>query len=375
MSNQPITTPADTVRFSTRNQADFTRTLRKRVDAYFKERNIARQANMAMKVKTVVFLAAYFVPFALLFALPAYFWLGLGLWAMMGLAMAGIGMGVMHDANHGAYSKNQKVNQLIGHTLNLCGGAVINWKFQHNILHHTYTNIAGKDNDIDGAGTMRFHPHSAPEKHHRLQWFYAFFLYGVLTLFWALAKDFIQYKRYSDLRKPTATPASERNLLLSIVALKVAYFGIFLALPIAFSGYAWWMVVVGFLASHAIAGVVLSLIFQMAHVVEETEFPLPDASGNMEDSFLAHQLKTTDNFATDKKWLTWYSGGLNHQVEHNLFPNICHVHYPAIAPIVRDTAKEFGLPYNEMPTFGQALKSHIAMLKKFGIPPLSEIGA
>lgn len=375
MSNQPLTSSADTVRFSNRNQSDFTRTLRKRVDTYFREHQIARQANTAMKVKTVVLLTAYIAPFVMLFVLDGSFFLGLGLWAIMGIAKAGIGMAVMHDANHGAYSKNQKVNTLIGHFLNLLGGAVINWKFQHNVLHHTYTNIAGKDNDIDGAGTLRFHPHGEHEKYHKHQWFYAFFLYGVLTLFWAAAKDFIQYKRYKDLRKPTATPASERLLLIRLVVFKLVYFAVVLGLPMAFSPYTWWMVVTGFLVMHIIAGLVLSLIFQMAHVVEETEFPVPDAAGNMEDSFMAHQLKTTANFATHNKLLTWYSGGLNHQVEHHLFPNICHVHYPALAPIVRETAHEFGLPYNEMPSFGAALKSHIAMLKKFGIPPLSEIGA
>lgn len=375
MSNQPLTSSADTVRFSNRNQADFTKTLRKRVDSYFKERNLSRQANTSMKLKTVVLLSFYIVPFALLFVLTGSFWLCFGLWTIMGIAKAGIGMAVMHDANHGAYSKNQRVNSFIGHTLNLLGGTVINWKYQHNILHHTYTNIAGKDNDIDGAGTLRFHPHGEAAKHHKHQWFYAFFLYGVLTLFWAVAKDFIQYYRYRELRKPTATPASERSLLVRMVLLKIVYFIIFIGLPIAFTSFSWWMIVIGFVTMHAIAGLVLSLIFQMAHVIEETEFPLPDATGNMEDSFLAHQLKTTANFATDKKWLTWYSGGLNHQVEHHLFPNICHVHYPALAPIVRETAHEFGLPYNEMPTFGKALKSHIAMLKKFGIPPLSEIGA
>lgn len=374
MTNQALPTKVATVRFSNRNQNDFTRTLRKRVDNYFKSKGISRNANATMVMKTVVFLTLYILPFVALFTFAPSFGVSLLLWAIMGFAVAGIGMSVMHDANHGAYSRNPRINALVGHSLNLCGGAVVNWKMQHNVLHHTYTNIAGKDNDIDGAGTMRFHPHSEPQKHHRFQWLYAFGLYSILTLFWSLAKDFIQFFRYKKERAATSTPQQERALFLRILGVKVVYFGIIFGLPMAIGGFAFWQVLVGFVIMNMISGLILSLIFQMAHVVEDTEFPLPDDSGNMEDSFMVHQLKTTSNFATKSPFLTWYSGGLNFQVEHHLFPNICHVHYPEISKIVKDTAEEYGYPYNEEPTFSSALSSHIRMLKQFGLPSLNEIG-
>lgn len=374
MTNQALPTKVATVRFSNRNQNDFTRTLRKRVDNYFKDKGISRNANTTMVMKTVVFLTLYIAPFIGLLVFEMSFGVSLLLWAIMGFAVAGIGMSVMHDANHGAYSRNPRINYLIGLTLNMCGGAVVNWKMQHNVLHHTYTNIAGKDNDIDGAGTMRFHPHGDHQKHHKYQWFYAFGLYAILTLFWATAKDFIQYYRYKNDRHVLTTPKEERTLFLRIVALKVLYFGVFFGLPMALGGFAFWQVLIGFVIMNAISGLILSLIFQMAHVVEDAEFPLPDLAGNMEDSFMVHQLKTTSNFATKSPFLTWFSGGLNFQVEHHLFPNICHVHYPEISKIVKETATEYGFPYNEEPTFGSALKSHIRMLKRFGIPSLNEIG-
>lgn len=375
MTNQAMPTAAENVRFSTRNQSEFTKALRKRVDLYFKENNISRHANATMIAKTVILMAGYLIPFIALIVFNPSFGVAILLWSLMGVAVAGVGMSVMHDANHGAYSRRPFVNKLVGHSLNLFGGAVVNWKMQHNVLHHTFTNIAGKDNDIDGAGTLRFHPHGEAKKHHKHQWIYAFGLYSILTIFWALGKDFIQFARYRDSRVRVTGGKGETSLFLRILAIKIVYFGVFIGVPVFVGGLVFWQVLVGFLLMHAISGVILSLVFQLAHVVEATDFPLPDAGGTMEDSFMAHQLRTTCNFSTGNKLMTWYTGGLNHQVEHHLFPNICHVHYSALAPIVKQTAEEFGLPYLEQPDFATALASHIRMLKKFGLPSLSEIGA
>lgn len=375
MTNQAMPSTAGHVRFSNRNQKEFTKTLRKRVDNYFKENGISRQGNATMYIKTLILFSAYLLPFVALLFVDMTFGVSLLLWTVMGFAVAGIGMAVMHDANHGSYSRNNLVNIILGHSLNLCGGAVINWKIQHNVLHHTYTNIAGKDGDIDGAGTLRFHPHGEAKKHHRFQFIYAFGLYSILTLFWVVGKDFIQYNKFKGTRKNTNLSGSDRFLLARIFSIKVVYLGVFFILPIVLGGFAFWQVLVGFMIMHIIGGLILSFVFQMAHVVEDTEYPLPDEAGNMEDSFMAHQLRTTCNFSTHHKWLTWYSGGLNHQVEHHLFPNICHVHYSALAPIVKETAKEFGLPYLEHRKFSTAYSSHIRMLKKFGLPSLTEIGA
>jgi linoleoyl-CoA desaturase len=82
----------------------------------------------------------------------------IGCYFLMGFAIAGIGMAVMHDANHGAYSSNQTINEYVGYLLNLVGGSAENWKIQHNILHHTYTNIEGLDADITTFPMLRFSP-------------------------------------------------------------------------------------------------------------------------------------------------------------------------------------------------------------------------
>jgi linoleoyl-CoA desaturase len=120
---------------------------------------------------------------------------------------------------------------------------------------------------------------------------------------------------------------------------------------------------------HYTAGIILSLVFQLAHTVEETTHPMPNAEGIIENDWAIHQLNTTVNFSRKNKVLSWYVGGLNFQVEHHLFPKVCHVHYPEIAPIVKQTAEEFGIPYLEQEHFSNALKSHFAALKRFGTLP------
>jgi linoleoyl-CoA desaturase len=361
------------IRFAAGEELQFFSTLRQRVEDYFESSGISQKANAAMVIKTVVLLLAYLVPFFLILFVEMSFMLQLLCWTTIGIALAGIGMSVMHDANHGAYSSDERVNKIIGLSLNLLGGTVQNWKYQHNLLHHTYTNISGLDEDIDTKLIIRLSPHSEVKPIHRHQWYYAFFLYAILTLYWGLFKDLVQYIQYKRSGVNRNDQSSNLWWLVRVTVMKLSYFFIAVGLPIIV-GLIWWQVVLGFLLMHVVAGLILSVVFQMAHTVEETEFPVPDASGNLENSWAVHQMKTTMNFARGNKWLSWYVGGLNYQVEHHLFTRICHVHYPAISEIVKKTASEFGVPYLEKKTFWEAFKSHVGLLKKHGAPALSEIG-
>jgi linoleoyl-CoA desaturase len=359
------------VRFVDRNpdKNQFFATLRKNVDGYFKENNISKHHNAEMVIKTIVLLAAYLLPFVALLIFQPSLGVSMILWAIMGFALAGIGMSVMHDANHGGYSINKQVNNWLGYSLNLLGGSVFNWKMQHNVLHHTYTNIEGVDDDIDDKMFFRFTPHKDPKWYHKLQFIYAFFIYGLTTVYWVVMKDFAQFARYTKEGVNRNTKEQNRVVLLKIILFKLAYIFSILIVPIFVIGIPAGQVIGGFLLMHFIAGVVLTVIFQLAHVVEDTSYPLPDENGHIENTWAIHQMNTTVNFAHKNKVLSWYIGGLNYQVEHHLFPTICHVHYPKIAPIVKATAEQFGVPYLENRTFWQALNSHITTLIRFGRTP------
>lgn len=366
------------VKFVNKDKSLFFPTLRKRVDEYFKENNLPKSGNYNILTKSIILLLIYIVPFVLLLAFTPGFGISLGLWFIMGIGVAGVAMSVMHDANHGAFSKSKTINYLMAHSVNLLGGSAFNWRLQHNILHHTYTNVVEMDEDIDDMVFMRFSPHTSVRFYHKLQWVYAFMFYGLLTLYWVVLKDFVQFFQFIRNGVNANSKAVNRVAFAKIVAFKVLYFFSILVAPTLLFGIPFWEVLAGFLLMHFVAGVILSTIFQLAHTVEGTSHPLPNKSGVIENDWAIHQLNTTANFARKSKLLSWYVGGLNFQIEHHLFPRICHVHYPAIAEIVKETTAEYNIPYLESKTLAHAIRSHVNTLHRFGrlqLPNLNEVMA
>lgn len=362
------------IKFITKDekQRKFFTTLTKRINKHFKDKNLSKKANTEMITKSVIMLSAYILPFLAFLYFQPNIWGTSGIFSIMGFAVAGIGMTVMHDAIHGAYSHKNWINKMMGYSLNLLGGARINWYYQHNLLHHTYTNIIEWDEDINGKGTIKLEPTKETKPFHRFQWIYAFFFYSILTLYWMLLKDFVQFYKYTKSGLNKRTRLQNLSIVGQITAHKIVYFSVFLALPTLVFGIPFIYALSGFLLMHFIAGLVLTIIFQLAHSVEGTEHPLPDENGNIDNAWAIHQMETTMNFARGNRFLNWYLGGLNYQVEHHLFPQICHVHYPQIAPIVKKTAREFDVPYKETATFREALNKHVSLLKRYGELPSAD---
>ncbi len=355
------------IKFNTLNHPEFFKELRFRVNNYFKETNKSKYANANMVIKTIFMLTLYILPFSLIiFNVFENSWVVFSLWVLMGYGMAGIGFSIMHDANHGAYSKNKTINKYLGYLINLVGGSAVNWKIQHNVLHHSFTNIDGFDEDIDSGNLMRFSFSQKRYKLHRLQQFYAWFLYGLITISWSIKKDFIQLKRYKIKDLIKTQNITYKSAFLKLILAKLFYASYIIVIPILFSSQAWWLTVTFYFIMHFVCGFTLSTIFQSAHIVSKTSFPKPSKEGKMENNWAIHQLNTTANFAKNNFPLSWFIGGLNFQIEHHLFPNICHVHYRKISKIVKKTATEYGLPYHTHTTFIEALISHTKLLTKLG---------
>ncbi len=354
------------VRFARPEKGSFRNTLTARVKEYFKDQNLSNKANTVMVIKTITMLALYLIPYLLLLTVASGPGAVILMFFIMGLGMSGIGMSVMHDAAHGAYHSNRLVNKIFTSSIYLISGNAATWKIQHNILHHTFTNIEGMDEDLETSGLIRLHPSQRWSPLHRFQKFYTPLVYGLLTLNWVMAKDFKQLIRYYKRGIGGHTPQSIKREWVILILTKILYFGLFVALPLILVPVAWYWIMAGFVLMHFTAGVILSFVFQLAHMVEGVENKEMPADGYMEDEWMEHQLKTTANFAR-KSWLiNWYVGGLNFQVEHHLFPNICHIHYPAISKIVEQTAREFNLPYFEYPRLSHALKAHMRHLDNMG---------
>jgi linoleoyl-CoA desaturase len=350
-----------------KQKLDFTTDLRNSVNEYFSKSNLEFYGNRKIYLKTIFMALLYLAPFILMISgLISSVVLIMACWFIMGLGMSGLGMVTMHDANHGSFSKNQNVNRFFGNSLYLLGGFPPNWRYQHNTLHHGYTNIEGHDEDIAPPGILRFSPHRPLKKLHRYQHIYAWFFYSLMTISWIVAKDFKRLKTYEKMGVKLSGKRKNSSLMTNLIISKIAYYSIFLVIPLLVIPVSWYWVIGGFLLMHFTSGLVLSTIFQTAHVVPTSEFPVPDESGEINNNWTIHQLYTTSNYSPKSKIFSWFVGGLNYQVEHHLFPYISHVHYRDLSKIVQAKAKEYNLPYHVNKSFAQAVWQHIKMLKLLG---------
>jgi len=355
-----------TVNFNKEDRPEFVKELRKRVNNHFKENNISKYANLNMKLKTTFMISLYFIPLAVLLSgTITTFWPMMAMWVLMSFGMSGIGLSIMHDANHGSYSKNKKVNAALGYLVNFLGAYHVNWKIQHNVLHHSFTNIHEFDDDISKP-IMRFSPDQEHKPIYKYQSLYAPFFYGLMTLYWVLSKDFEQIKRYNDMNLLHGQGLTKNQALRHVAFNKIWYIALTVVLPLVILPLVWWQIMIGFVVMHFLCGLTLAFIFQPAHVLEETSFYKVDETGSVENNWAIHQLYTTSNYANKSDAFTWYVGGLNFQIEHHLFPHICHIHYKSISKIVKQTALDYGVPYHEQPTFYHALKSHFTLLHRLG---------
>ena len=353
------------IKFNGKKQPGFYAEVKKEVDEYFRKNNISKNANAAMVIKTVFFLASFVALYLLIIFGGFSLTVNLAFAILLGMVQAFIGFNVCHDAIHGSYSANSRVNQYLSLTFNLIGANAYVWKITHNQVHHTFTNIPGHDEDLDVApGLVRVSPQDEYKAIMKYQHLYAFFLYGFASLSWVFRKDYVKFFQ----KKIGHTDNSNHPKIeyFNLFFFKALYYTLFIVVPLLVMDIAWWQFLIGFLAMHLAEGFVLGLVFQLAHVVEGTEFPEPDMEGKLDESWAVHQMQTTANFSTKSPIATFLCGGLNFQVEHHLFANICHIHYPEISKIVARTAEKYGVPYHENPTFLGALASHYKTLKKFG---------
>jgi linoleoyl-CoA desaturase len=352
------------VTFASHDCDAFVSDVKTRVAEYFESRHLSIKANAAMVVKTVVLLAAFWGSYALILGNVVGPWPMLGLCVVMGVALAGIGFSIAHDALHGAYSNSPRINAALGFSFDIMGASGYMWKITHNVIHHTYTNIHGLDEDLEVTPLLRLSPLARHRPFQRWQHLYALGAYSMSTLNWVFWKDFDYFTRsnlgpYLDKKHPRAQIAL-------LVFSKLGYYFWSIALPLIVVHVAWWQFAIGWLTMNLVGGTILGVVFQLAHVVEQTAHPVPDDLGRMPNGWLVHEMLTTANFCTRNPLLTWYVGGLNFQIEHHLFPKTCSVHYPKIQGIVREVAATHAIPYYENPTFLGALGSHLRMLRRLG---------
>ena len=339
--------------------------LRRRADAYFETAAEPRRDVVRMYVKSLVILTWFAGSWALLVFVADRWWQGVLLAVSLGLSIAGIGMGIQHDANHGGYSSRPWVNRVFGATLDLMGVCSYFWRLKHNVVHHTFTNIQGVDFDLDFGWIARLSPEQGRRGYHKYQHLYIWFLYTLLLPKWVFHDDWVLFRTMRA--GPHKIPPMSRGDVFQFYAWKLIFVAWSLVIP-AFYHPIWQVLLFHFIAVAAL-GVTLSSTFQLAHCVDTADFPPPPADGGVQaEDFGAHQVSTTVDFSRDSSLLTWFLGGLNFQVEHHLFPKVCHLHYPALSRIVEQTAAEHGVAYRCNRTLPMALAAHYRHLRELGRP-------
>ena len=347
----------------------FYSSLKASVNQYFANTEKRKTGNIRLYAKTVILILAAISLYTLLLLVPVSPLARIIFSLFLGFVLACIGFNVMHDANHGSYSSRKWVNEMLGLTLNALGGNNFIWKQKHNIVHHTYTNIDGIDDDIAKSPFVRMCSSQTWVPAHRVQHLYTPFLYALSSMIWILFQDFDKYFKRKIHNTPLSSMSGGDHMVFWIS--KILYLVFYVAIPIAFIGWQSWLIF--FLFLHIGLGFTLSIVFQLAHVVEETEFESTTGDEkHIENEWAIHQVKTTANFSPGRPIISWLVGGLNYQIEHHLFPRISHIHYPALSKLVQAECAAFNLPYNSLPTFRAAVISHFRFIRTLGTMPSNQ---
>ncbi len=336
--------------------------LKRRVQEYFDQNQVSSTGNWKLYSKAIFLVVAFIAVYVnLVYFTPESTWACVGLCTALGFLTSGIGFNVMHDGGHGSFSKSKWLNNVAAASADLLGASSYMWNIKHNVAHHTFTNIDGIDDDIKAQPLLRMCSTQQYYKIHRMQHIYCIPLYGTLYFFWVFLLDYVKYFKNKVGEMPI--PKMKFKDELQFWGSKVFFMTVFVALPILSLGFK--TAAIGFLIYAFVTGVVLSVVFQLAHTVEHTDFPLVEGP-NIENEWAIHQLETTANFATKNRVISWFVGGLNFQIEHHLFPKISHVHYPAISQIIKQACSEHQVKYVEYPYMITALGSHLRFLRDLG---------
>jgi linoleoyl-CoA desaturase len=343
---------------------DFRRELRTRVDAWFHDSGHSRRDVTAWYLKASTILSIFAVSYALLVSVASTWWQAVPLTVMLALSVVGIGLNIMHDGGHRAVSRYRAINRLMAHSLDMVGGSSYLWHWKHGVLHHNYVNITGHDMDVTLGALARFTPHQPRYTHQRWQHWYVWILYGLLAIKWQLYDDFKVL--VTGKIGPHRIPRPRGTELVTLILGKLVFAVLAFVIPLSLHSPG--VFIPFYLLFAVVLGFVLSVVFQLAHSVEEASFPIvPEGAHSVGNSWAAHQIQTTVNFCHGNRLVTWLLGGLNYQIEHHLFPEISHCHYAALSRIVKPACAEFGITYNEHASFWAGLRSHARWMRRLGV--------
>lgn len=351
------------VRFQLAGASDFYKVVNQRVDAYFKNNRFSRKSNMLFVFKNLFFLSIAIATYALILSGNIQGALLYPLFILFGLSITIFLFSVAHDASHNAVSEIPWVNRVFAYVWNAIGITCYFWELKHNIAHHGFTNVPGKDDDIDQSKLLRLNPKTPRKWFQKWQHFYGPFLYALLSINIIYIRDF-QLLFQKSFGNKSVEKHPFREVIILIIT-KIIFIIYMIVIPKLALGVSWGEILLLHFTMHFAIGLFIGFILVPVHVTYESEYRIPDKNGVVNSCWGQHQIEATVDFAANNYFVNWISGGLNTHVAHHLFPNINHIHYFAITKIIQQTAQEYNVPYRNR-SLSSILVEHMRFLKALG---------
>ena len=347
---------------------DFIHELRERINAYFSENNISTYANQRMKLKIALFIGIYGISYSLLylFTPTPYIYL---IYAFIGAWSVLMGLNIGHDAAHKAIFKRPKSNRRFLLVFEFLGTNSYNWVNRHLGAHHLFPNVMDYDSDIQQTNVVKIFPKDRHRGFHSLQYLYMPFIYMIYIFRWITYRDFkdVFSKRIGAFDN-TNYPFKE---VIKMIVFKLFYLAQMIVLPAYFTELSYSTTLIGFFILTVVGSLTITLVLLSTHVGEDANFPEPDSNNRLPHSWSYHQIITAADFSTQSRAINFLFGGFNHHVIHHLFPNICHIHYPNLTPILQETAAKYDLPYRHKKYLLAAVFSHFKLLRENARSPVN----
>lgn len=338
--------------------------IKEKADGYFLTHNYTKNGNgyLVLKFIAQLLLVAGSVYWVFHASTPLFLCLA---YISAGFTLLVLGINFGHDGAHGCLTGNKKFDgtlfQLI-YAIQGLGGYM--WQIRHNSAHHIFPNVYDRDSDLEMSPLILLNPKQTSKPIHKYQHIYAPFLYVFVTLIWIFVEDFvILIRKDSANAKIKKIPTIE---WVKIVAIKLIYLLNFIVLPVLTTKFGWMDVIVAFFVMHFVVSVFLTFTFFISHHIQEISYVRANEDTHViENSWLSHQINTTIDFHPKSYIAHFIFGGFNTHIAHHIFPEICHIHYPTLTQIIKETLEEnkVGHWYKSF-TFLQGMRSHILHLKR-----------
>jgi fatty acid desaturase len=292
---------------------------------------------------------------------------------LVGLMHASIGLSVQHDASHGAFSSSPTVNALFSYGADWIGSCRWIWLQQHVLWHHPYTNIHGLDGDAQSAEpAIVFHDYSAsgtksaPPSHPFLK--FQHYITNLVLMFYGPSIVY-NFSYLTNLRHSENVPLSVSSgpymsaQKPTVWALRLWYILRIVIAP-------WWLagrqLLVSAVLCNVVCGACLTFVFAVSHNFEGSDRdPTPESAEKKELCWYKLQAETSSTYGGFTAG--FFTGGLNFQVEHHLFPRCSSWNYPMLQPVIKDCCERHGVQYNYFPTLASNLVSMLKYMRKVGI--------